>query len=228
MVMNVYHPTSALAWASLLLISFLVYSQGYHMPVSSRMARQPSTSTFTGTEAMNRSYFLKHASVIFASSLMAASSSPSNAIEFVPPSPYFSGSYQDAEEILRAQRIAVDNIASVINDGNLDEAGFKVMQLGAQTRTAGKIILDTFQEKMSGNGDSILLLRFLSVQKKFAVLLDLCDDLDSSLQSALKAKSGGAKAAARIKTLAVVEDVKSAYDDFLAALTAVENAISMK
>mmetsp|Transcript_25230 Transcript_25230/g.54345 ORF Transcript_25230/g.54345 Transcript_25230/m.54345 type:complete len:236 (+) Transcript_25230:108-815(+) len=184
---------------------------------------------------MDRSRFLEHAvsriigNTIAVSSITASImvSSPSNAIaiDFVPASPYFSGTYQDAVEIMYAQRVAVDNIADVMKDGNTEEAGFKVMQLSAQTRMAGKIILDTFQEGMAGNnGDSVLLLRFLSCQRKFAMLLDLCDDCDDSLQIALRRKSGSG-AAAEIKSLSIVEETKSAYDDFLADLKTFEKAI---
>ena len=60
----------------------------------------------------------------------------SEAIEFVPASPSYNGTYQDAMEILSSQRLAVDNISDVISNGNLDEAGFKAMQLSAQIRTA--------------------------------------------------------------------------------------------
>mmetsp|Transcript_10524 Transcript_10524/g.22950 ORF Transcript_10524/g.22950 Transcript_10524/m.22950 type:complete len:284 (+) Transcript_10524:196-1047(+) len=203
--------------------------------------------------SMSRSSFLEHftSNTIGAIATTTATTSVllptiSNAIEFVPASPNFSGTYQDAVEIMYAQRLAVDNIANVIDDGNIDEAGFKVMQLNAQTRMAGKIILDTFQENLGGsvskgggrsgaNGsdDSIMLLRFLSCQKKFATLLDLCDDCSVSLQSVLKEKDNGgggsvvvvvgAKAAVqKIKVLGVVEETKSAYDDFLGDLKSFE------
>mmetsp|Transcript_33760 Transcript_33760/g.62131 ORF Transcript_33760/g.62131 Transcript_33760/m.62131 type:complete len:205 (+) Transcript_33760:96-710(+) len=175
--------------------------------------------------SINRSCFLKQ---VVGTTIATITSvpAPSNAdIEFVPASPYFSGTYQDAVEIMYAQRIAVDNIASVINDGNIEEAGFKVMQLNAQTQTAGKIILDTIQENIPSKGDnSITLLRFLSCQKKFASLLDLCEDCGDSLQSAMKGKSG-AKTAGQIKSLRTVEETKSAYDDFLGDLKTFEKAI---
>lgn len=180
---------------------------------------------------MNRSRFLEHAmrgiigNTIAASSIASIIASPTNAnaIDFVPASPSFSGTYQDGIEIMYAQRLAVDDIANVIADGNMDEAGFKVMQLSAQTRMAGKIILDTFQENIPA-GDSILLLRFLSCQRKLAMLLDLCDDCDISLQSPRRGKAG-ATTSEEIKSLSTVEETKSAYDDFLADLKTFEMAI---
>jgi len=184
---------------------------------------------------MNRSCFLEQTlSALIGTTATTSMSmlfpSPTNAIEFVPASPYFFGTYQDAVEIMYAQRLAVDNIAKVIKDGNLEEAGFKIMQLNAQTRGAGKIILDTFQENLSSKnskGDSsVKLLRFISCQKKFATLLDLCEECGDALQTALKGKSPEAnKTAGQIKTLSVVEETKSAYDDFLLDLKNFEKAI---
>jgi len=202
---------------------------------------------------MSRSSFLEQVTSYIIGATITTTTSVllpniSNAIEFVPASPNFLGTYQDAVEIMYAQRLAVDNIGTVLNDGNVDEAGFKVMQLNAQTRMAGKIILDTFQENLgrsvskggggsrsggrigtNGSDDSIMLLRFLSCQKKFATLLDLCDDCGVSLQNVLKVKGNGggsvvgAKAAVqKIKVLSVVEETKSAYDDFLGDLKSFE------
>ena len=107
------------------------------------------------TAAMDRSSFLDKATGLIigtiipgttiAATTISSLPNPTNAIEFVPASPFFSGTYQDAVEIMYAQRIAVDNIANVIQDGNnIEEAWFKVMQLNAQTKTAGKIILDSY------------------------------------------------------------------------------------
>lgn len=113
----------------------------------------------------------------------------------------------------------MDNIANVISNGNLDEAGFKIMQLSAQTRTAGKIVIDTLQEKTSG--DSINVLRFLSCQRKLTTLLDYCDDCGLSLQGALKGKLG-VTAAAQIKISIIIEETKNAYDDFLGEISSNE------
>ena len=153
---------------------------------------------------------------------------PTNAIEFVPPSPYFTGTYQSAIEIVYAQRAAVDNIDKVITDGKLDEAAFKVMQLSAQTRMGGKIILDTFQEKIALSKDSssdVTLLRFLDCQKKFVTLLDLSDEFEISLQSALKGKLGSTTAA-QMKMLSLVDETKHSFDDFLLDVKMIEDILS--
>ena len=156
---------------------------------------------------------------------------PTNAIEFVPPSPYFTGTYQSAKEIVYAQREALDNIDKVITDGKLDEAAFKVMQLSAQTRMGGKIILDTFQEKIASSKDSsssssdVTLLRFLDCQKKFVTLLDLSDECDISLQSALKGKLGSTTAA-QMKMLSLVNETKHSFDDFLLDVKMIEDILS--
>ena len=185
----------------------------------------------TSKSTMNRSHFIEH--VIMSGIITTTISThptPNYAIEFVPPSPSFSYTYKDAVEIIQTQRLAVDNILNVIEEGNIDEAGFKVMQLSAQTRTAGKIILDTFQENISssksssGGDSSITLLRFLSLQKKFTILIDLCDECEDTLQTALKGKSG-VTAAVQLKALKVVDDIKSSYDEFLHELTSFEETV---
>lgn len=196
----------------------------------------------SGGAELERSDFIKHATnkllfgttiarTIVVSPMLASISiaSPSNAIEFVPPSPFFRNTYSDALQIMYSQRIALDNIANVIADGNIEEAGFKIMQLIAQTRTAGKIILDTFQGELPKKDAGVVLLRFLSCQKKFAILLDLCDDCGDYLQRVMKEGKGAAanngNAAAQIKTLSIVEETKSAYDDFLADLKMLEKEL---
>ena len=154
---------------------------------------------------------------------------PTNAIEFVPPSPCFTGTYQSAIEIVYSQRAAVDNIGTVITDGKLDEAAFKVMQLSAQTRMGGKIILDTFQEKIASSKDSsssdVTLLRLLDCQKKFVTLLDLSEECDISLQSALKGKLGST-IAAQMKMLSLVNETKHSFDDFLLDVKMIEDILS--
>ena len=214
-------------------VSFLTLHNGSAYSPSRRtfIKRHPS-SICEDDVLINRSEFIvKNVKSIFAASALAAQAlniPPCNAIiEFVPASPYFSGTYNDAIDIMYAQRLAVDNIINVINAGNLEEAGFKIMQLNAQTRTAGKIILETLQENMTKGSDSILLLRYLTCQKKFGTLIDLCDECGDALSIAIKKGKSDTTAttASVIKTLNVVEDTKSAYDDFLAELQIFENAI---
>ena len=94
------------------------------------------TNSFRNTLQMNssryrvvdRSSFLQH--YLFGASTIIVLPNPATAIEFVPASPSFNRSYQDAVEIVYAQRLAVDNILTVINDGNLEEAGFKILAGG--------------------------------------------------------------------------------------------------
>merc|ERR1712130_813386 len=97
-------------------------------------------------------------------------------------------SKNDALDVLLTQRIALDNIAMVITNGNLEEAQFKSKQLIDQTRMAGTTI---FQGTNSNNdsssssssiNDSILQLQLLS---KFVTVMDLCDEIETSLKLAL-------------------------------------------
>lgn len=189
------------------------------------------------SSVMDRSSFFHSAFIRSTTAVTAVgatiSSEEAKAIEFIPASPSFKGTYQDAIEILYTQRIALDNIQNVISNGKIDEAGFKVMQLSAQTRTAGKIVLDTLQEQIvssssadssSTNNSSITLLRYLSCQKKFAMLIDVCDECGITLQNALKGKLG-VTTTAQIKVLAVVDETMRLYDDFLADVKFFERSI---
>eukprot|EP00553_Chaetoceros_curvisetus_P007208 CAMPEP_0204615972 /NCGR_PEP_ID=MMETSP0717-20131115/3323_1 /ASSEMBLY_ACC=CAM_ASM_000666 /TAXON_ID=230516 /ORGANISM="Chaetoceros curvisetus" /LENGTH=182 /DNA_ID=CAMNT_0051629041 /DNA_START=150 /DNA_END=698 /DNA_ORIENTATION=- len=160
-----------------------------------------------------------------------------NAIEFVPASPYFTGTYGDAIDILHAQRIACDNIEDVITRGDLNEAGFKLMQVSSQTRMGGKIILDEWQmqgiplQTMNVNTNrndnalgtsvsntstnkSVDTLRLLKAQKKFGALMDTCDECTVQVENALRGKLG-TSAVAQIKLLTVLNDARSAFDDFI-------------
>ena len=156
----------------------------------------------------SRSYFLNTMLVVFPSI--------SNAIEFVPASPSFQGTLTDAEEIISAQRLALNNIADVIRQGDIDEAGFKIMQLIAQTKMGGEIILATFQELLPSKGFTALL-RYQSCQKKFVYLMESFDDSKIAYENALKGKLGST-AAAQLKLLSIMDTNKNLYDEFLLEL----------
>lgn len=140
----------------------------------------------------------------------------SNAVEFVPASPSFQGTLADAEEIISAQRLALNNIADVIRQGDIDEAGFKIMQLISQTKVGGEITLATFQEQLPSKG-STALLRYQSCQKKFVYLMESFDDCKIAYENALKGKLGST-AAAQLKLLSIIDTSKSLYDEFLLEL----------
>lgn len=178
-------------------------------------------------DCVDRPSFLRNAfGCFFTTASVTAKPISAKAIDFTPSSPFFTGTYQDALDIMYTQRVALDNIASVINDGNIEEANFKLMQLAAQTRMAGTIILDAIQEQISNKpgSNSIILLRYLACQKKLAVLLDLCDECGTSLQSAIKGRLG-ATAVAQVKILSIVSETKGSYDDFLMDVKTVEDSI---
>ena len=123
----------------------------------------------------------------------------------------------NALDVLLTQRIALDNIAMVITNGNLEEAQFKSKQLIDQTRLAGTTL---FQEASNNNNksinSSILQLRLLP---KFATVMDLCNEIETSLKLALLTSSSSTTTAAmtpyQLKCLRVVKDTQNAYDDLL-------------
>lgn len=160
-----------------------------------------------------------------------------SAIEFVPASPNFKYSYQDGIEILSTQRVACDNIYTVISDGNLNEAAFKIMQLNAQTKVGGKIVLENMQindsslsisgakkdNKKDETKDAIDTIRLLRIQEKFALLIDLSSECEVQVSKALNGKLG-ATAPAQLKLLSNIKDLRNAFDEFL--LEFVEDVIN--
>lgn len=86
--------------------------------------------------------------------------------------------------------------------------------------------LQAMNAKMDGNENagsslsntnsnkSVDMLRLLKAQKKFGTLMDTCDECTAQLENALRGKLG-TSAVAQIKLLAVLNDARSAFDDFL-------------
>ena len=176
---------------------------------------------------INRRIFLREA--FFISTTTACYNiKHASAIEFVPASPNFKYNYQDGIEILTTQRVACDNIYAVISDGNLNEAAFKIMQLNAQTKEGGKIVLDYMQTNDSSSlisgikyanmkketKDAIDTTRLLRSQEKFASLIDLSSECEVQVSKALNGKLG-ATAPAQLKLLSHIKDLKNALDEFL-------------
>lgn len=188
-----------------------------------------SALSSSSPQIIDRKTFLRRAGTFSATASSFSIIQPikdASGIEFVPASPNFNYSYQDGIEIISTQRIACDNIFSVISNGNLDEAAFKIMQLNAQTRMGGKIILDTLQTANSSsvvptaNGerskstDAINTVKILKSQEKFAALLDISSDCETQISKALNGKLG-ATTPAQLKLLSNMKDLINAFDEFL-------------
>ena len=217
----------------------------------------------TRTPLLPRKDFLRRiiisSTAIITTQLLPSSKHAAHAIEFVPASPSFSYTYKDAMDIFHAQRRACDNIITVIANGDLNEAGFKLMQVTAQTRMGGKIILEELQSgngnwnesqknnkrgtssknifqasdnsitktksiitkedassntNLNTNANAMDIAKYLSLQKKFAILMDACDECNIQANNALRGKLG-TSAVAQIKLLKVVEGVIYAFDYLL-------------
>jgi hypothetical protein len=96
---------------------------------------------------------------------------------------------------------------------------------------AGKIVLGTFQEGLSSAAKrhnreatdvNILLLRYISCQKKLAILLDILDECEASMYGTTGSSSS---AALQVKMLDRVDATKNAYDDFLMDVSVVEKGL---
>mmetsp|Transcript_16850 Transcript_16850/g.23420 ORF Transcript_16850/g.23420 Transcript_16850/m.23420 type:complete len:240 (+) Transcript_16850:123-842(+) len=129
--------------------------------------------------------------------------------------------YKEAIDILTSQRLACDDIVTVIQRGDLGEAAFKVQQLNSQVSVAGKVVLERLQSQSQNNNlddSSISLVRLLKCQESFALLEESMSGCSVQLTKALKGKLGTA-APAQMKLLVTMRNVMSAYDDFVALLT---------
>ncbi len=188
--------------------------------ISSTFISCLALSNTSSNNRISREIFLKRVFVTSSALLLPPSNpTPAIAADFVPASPFFSNTLNDAIDILSSQRIACDNIVDVINDGNLNEAAFKMMQLTAQTKMGGRIILDSMSNIDSNSSSSnsrkaINTIKFLKTQEKFVILMDTCSECEIQIEKALRGKLG-ATTAAQIKLLAVMSNVRDAFDEFL-------------
>lgn len=126
----------------------------------------------------------------------------------------------EAIEILQTQRLACDNIASVISNGDLNEAAFKGVQLASQVKIGGKIILQSLQQGVSSDqtlknkNEPIDIVRYLQCQKEFAILIEACDEFNIQIEKSLRGKLG-VSAVAQLQLLPLLDELRSAYDRFL-------------
>jgi len=204
---------------SLSLMTSEVHSLARPLPLLARSDQDHQTS---------RTKFIRRlGSATFAAVAGVACPSASNSIEFVPASPFYSGSYDDGREILQTQRLALDNVGTVLEDGNLAEAGFKVQQLSSQVKAGWTIVLRGLQSQIRKQNANQAVLRVLSCQKRFNYLLEVIEALDDSMSDLIRKSRGDGDAAANARgCIILANDAKAAYDDFLRELRNAEDEFS--
>ena len=67
------------------------------------------------------------------------------------------------------------------------------------------------------NNASVDMVRYLQCQKTFALLIDVCDEFNIQLEKALRGKLG-VSAVAQIQLLALLDEVRNVYDQFLTSV----------
>ncbi len=75
-------------------------------------------------------------------------------------------------------------------------------------------VVGTSVSNTSTTNKSVDTLRLLKAQKKFGALMDTCDECTVQVENALRGKLG-TSAVAQIKLLTVLNDARSAFDNFL-------------
>jgi len=159
---------------------------------------------------------------------VSASAIDTNTIPSSTSTP-FQWDVSDAIDILSSQRLACDNIVNVIQDGNLNEAAYKIIQLNSQTQIACKIILDntftsSFQTNNNNESRKLSLVartgthgnrptstNTKSMNNKMTQLLDVSDECEVEIKNVLRGKYG-VSAPAQIKLLGSMKILIDAFD----------------
>ena len=135
-------------------------------------------------------------------------------VKYVPiPSNGKDLSRQSALEILQTQRLAAEDIRSVVLSGRLEEAGIKVLNLLPKVNAAGNALLQmvVVQEENSATQQ----LRLSRLQNQFQELQSLWGGIDVLMGQGLRGELG-VSAVAQLQILKEVDEGLRCYDDFLA------------
>ena len=141
-------------------------------------------------------------------------------INYVPPIQP-PKSFQQAVEVLQTQRLAADDIVSVISAGRLEEAGIKVLNLLPKVTSAGKLVVDTLQGEINSkppsgsSSDTIITeLRLSKLEQEFQLVVALWNEADLVIGQGLRGELG-VSAVAQLQILSSLRDAIAATDDFL-------------
>jgi hypothetical protein len=122
-------------------------------------------------------------------------------------------SVERAMESLETQRLAAQDIKSVVAAGRLEEAGMKVLNLIPRVTTAGRRILVSRQQQLS-SVTVIEELQTTKLQDQLDMVLGYWGKCDVEIGQALRGKMG-VSAVAQILVLSSLRDAMDALDDFV-------------
>jgi hypothetical protein len=139
-------------------------------------------------------------------------------------------SLQSAFEILESQRLAADDIQSVVSAGRLEEAGIKVLNLIPKITTAGRLVLLSVRQQQSktttidssSSIDVVNELQYSKIDDLFNTMVGLWSESDIVIGQGLRGEMG-VSAVAQIQILDSVKDAIIAMDDFLASAKTILN-----
>lgn len=130
-------------------------------------------------------------------------------VKYVPPvkGPQ---SYKDALDILEAQRLAADDIRSVVASGKLEEAGIKVLSLLAKLTPAGSLVINS----MPAPADSIGEIQLIKAKDALEELGGIWGEIDVMIGQGIRG-SFGVSAVAQLQIMKEIDEAIRSYDDFL-------------
>jgi hypothetical protein len=128
-------------------------------------------------------------------------------------------SVQFAKDMLLAQRAAADDIRQVVQDGKLQEAGIKVLNLIPKITGAGITIQQQVQSTFPVADSGANQLRVMKFQQQLQDLITLWSQIDVEIGQALRGQMG-VSAVAQIQILGSLKDATVAFDEFLICVDA--------
>ena len=138
-------------------------------------------------------------------------------------------SFREAWSVLQAQRLAADDIATVVGAGRLEEAGIKVLRLISTWTRAGQVVATQAKEQIraskttSDNGSQAAVQQLMEqrIDDLFIAADVAWKSTDVGIGQGLRGELG-APAVAQIRILADIREATAAVDDFLAAVAKLE------
>jgi hypothetical protein len=147
-------------------------------------------------------------------------------LNYVPPMSAPQSS-KAALEMIRAQRLAVDDIVTVVSAGRLEEAGIKVLNLLPRLTLSGRVLVEAaygadvdnaMSAIESAGTESIQELRLQQAKSLLAAAEVAWNDVDIMIGQGLRG-SLGVSAVAQLLVLAEIRQATAALDDFMAAVS---------
>lgn len=133
-----------------------------------------------------------------------------------------------AWDLIESQRLAADDIVQVVQQGKLEEAGMKILNLNPILTTSGTVILNEALSQLakqsrnanadgsSSSGGVIAELAASRLEAQFAMATGLWGETDIMVGQGLRGDLG-VSAVAQLQILKQLQESIAALDDFLVA-----------